>query len=97
MAVPIVDGIDFNTMAYTPVYGADSHFSGIFEWGFFYKEKLVPQRELNKRKHMSEPYRLVNLYLFLCISGILSLFINIFYGIAQNLAVMLFFFLHSIF
>ncbi|KAK3743182.1 hypothetical protein RRG08_064038 [Elysia crispata] len=57
MAVPIVDGIDFNTMAYTPVYGADSHFSGIFEWGFFYKEKLVPQRELNKRKHMSEPYR----------------------------------------
>ncbi|GFO07743.1 polypeptide n-acetylgalactosaminyltransferase [Plakobranchus ocellatus] len=57
MAVPIVDGIDFNTMAYTPVYGADSNFRGIFEWGFFYKEKLVPQRELAKRKHSSEPYR----------------------------------------
>ena len=67
MAVPIVDGIDHNTMAYNPVYGADTNLRGIFEWGFFYKEKLVPQRELNKRKHKSEPYRFVISNGFLCL------------------------------
>ncbi|CAL1526262.1 unnamed protein product [Lymnaea stagnalis] len=56
MAVPVIDGIDFNTMEYTSVYGR-THHRGIFEWGFFYKEAPVPQKELSRRKYNSEPYR----------------------------------------
>lgn len=57
MAVPTIDGIDFNTFRVRPVYGHGSHFRGIFEWGFLYKESEVPQRELDRRSHFSEPYR----------------------------------------
>lgn len=53
--MPIVDGIDWNTMEYAPVYGKVLH-RGIFEWGFFYKETAVPEKELRKRKYNSEPY-----------------------------------------
>ncbi|KAK3591806.1 hypothetical protein CHS0354_007658 [Potamilus streckersoni] len=56
MAVPIVDGIDWDNFAYHPVY-TTSHHRGIFEWGFLYKESLVPQAELNRRQYHSEPYR----------------------------------------
>ncbi|XP_059173884.1 N-acetylgalactosaminyltransferase 7-like [Physella acuta] len=55
LAVPIVDGIDWNTMEYAPVYGRVLH-RGIFEWGFFYKETAVPAKELMKRQYNSEPY-----------------------------------------
>ncbi|XP_005105766.2 N-acetylgalactosaminyltransferase 7 [Aplysia californica] len=58
MAVPIVDGIDWDTMAYNSVYGhGRAHHRGIFEWGFLYKENKVPKKELARRKHESEPYR----------------------------------------
>ena len=57
MAVPTIDGIDFNTFRIRPVYGHGTHYRGIFEWGFLYKESEVPQRELDRRKHNSEPYR----------------------------------------
>ncbi|XP_005100984.1 N-acetylgalactosaminyltransferase 7 isoform X2 [Aplysia californica] len=55
LAVPIVDGINWDTMAYYPVYDHHHH-RGIFEWGFLYKEGLVPQKVLDKRDHPSEPY-----------------------------------------
>lgn len=58
MAVPIVDGINWDNFAYSSVYGAaTAHHRGIFEWGFLYKESQVPQRELSRREHNSEPYR----------------------------------------
>lgn len=56
MAVPTIDGIDWDNFRYHPVYGAQHH-RGIFEWGFLYKESVVPERELNRRKHNSEPYK----------------------------------------
>ena len=56
MAVPIVDGVDWDTFRYKPVYQDHKHFRGIFEWGFLYKESQVPQKELSKREHNSEPY-----------------------------------------
>lgn len=55
LAVPIVDGIDWNTLDHTNIYG-NSLNRGIFEWGFLYKEAEVPAAELAKRKKNSEPY-----------------------------------------
>jgi len=57
MTVPTIDGIDWNNFQYRPVYQGQHHFRGIFEWGFLYKESQVPQRELNRHQHHSEPYR----------------------------------------
>ncbi len=56
MAVPIVDGIKWEDFTYRPTYAAGSHYRGIFEWGFLYKESHVPVTELKKREHNSEPY-----------------------------------------
>ncbi|KAK6180861.1 hypothetical protein SNE40_008837 [Patella caerulea] len=56
MAVPIVDGIDWDNFRYRPVY-TTTHHRGIFEWGFLYKESQVPQRELTTRTYHSEPYK----------------------------------------
>ncbi|XP_023931769.1 N-acetylgalactosaminyltransferase 7-like [Lingula anatina] len=57
MAVPIVDGIDWNNFRYHSVYGSSGDHRGIFEWGFLYKESKVPDKELARREHSSEPYR----------------------------------------
>lgn len=56
MAVPIVESINWDDFSYSSVYSAN-HYRGIFEWGFLYKESSVPETELNRRKHQSEPYR----------------------------------------
>ena len=56
MAVPFIDGIDYNSFEYNPVYSADKNFRGIFEWGFLYKESEVPKKEAQKHKHRSEPF-----------------------------------------
>ena len=56
MAVPIIDGIDWNNFRYSPVYRKDEHFRGIFEWGFLYKESKVPANVLAMRAYNSEPY-----------------------------------------
>ncbi|XP_041352821.1 N-acetylgalactosaminyltransferase 7-like [Gigantopelta aegis] len=56
MAVPIVDGIDWDNFRYHPVYTTNHH-RGIFEWGFLYKESQVPQKELSTRTYNSEPYK----------------------------------------
>lgn len=55
LAVPIVDGIDWNTIEHTNIYGSSLH-RGIWEWGFLYKESEVPEKELKKRARNSEPY-----------------------------------------
>eukprot|EP00088_Acartia_fossae_P003437 TRINITY_DN11449_c0_g1_i1.p1 TRINITY_DN11449_c0_g1~~TRINITY_DN11449_c0_g1_i1.p1 ORF type:complete len:607 (+),score=117.67 TRINITY_DN11449_c0_g1_i1:29-1849(+) len=56
LAVPVIDGINWNDFSITPVYAAGSHSRGLFEWGMFYKEGTVPKKEINKRAHHSEPY-----------------------------------------
>ena len=58
LAVPIVDGINWDSMAYYPVYD-DHHHRGIFEWGFLYKEGLVPKKVLDLREQASQPYAYV--------------------------------------
>ncbi len=55
VAVPIVDGIDWNTLEHQNIYG-NSLKRGIFEWGFLYKEADVPQQELSRHKYHTEPY-----------------------------------------
>lgn len=57
MTVPIIDGIDFKTFEYRPVYSGGRHYRGIFEWGMLYKENEVPKRELKRHEHNSEPYK----------------------------------------
>ena len=56
MAVPVIDSINWDTFRYRPVYAYGTYYRGIFEWGFLYKESRVPQKELDKREHISEPY-----------------------------------------
>ena len=65
MACPIIDGIDWNDMHYSSVYGSGrNHQRGIFEWGLLYKESKVPRKELKSRDHESEPYRFVVVGIF---------------------------------
>lgn len=73
MAVPLVDGIDWDTMSYSSVYGSVPN-RGIFEWGFFYKEAEVPLREQKQHQYASEPYKyeLLNSISFLfCVNFII--------------------------
>ena len=56
MAVPIVDSISWENFRYRRVYAEGTHYRGIFEWGFLYKESRVPEKELSKRERDSEPY-----------------------------------------
>ena len=60
--MPIVDGIDWNTIAHQDIYGGALN-RGIWEWGFLYKESEVPERERAKHNRFSEPYW-YNLILF---------------------------------
>ncbi|CAF1550902.1 unnamed protein product [Rotaria sp. Silwood1] len=55
LAVPIVDGLEWNTLEHTNIYGS-TNFRGIWEWGFLYKETQLPEQEAKKRKYSSEPY-----------------------------------------
>lgn len=55
LAVPIVDGLDWNNLEHTNIYG-NSLNRGIYEWGFLYKETEVPKEELKNHIHSSEPY-----------------------------------------
>ncbi|XP_023710321.1 N-acetylgalactosaminyltransferase 7 isoform X1 [Cryptotermes secundus] len=57
MTVPVIDGIDFKTFEYRPVYQGGHHYRGIFEWGMLYKENELSQKEAKKREHNSEPYK----------------------------------------
>lgn len=55
LAVPIVDGLDWNNLEHTNIYG-NSNNRGIFEWGFLYKEAEVPPQEVKRHKFNTEPY-----------------------------------------
>jgi len=55
LAVPIVDGLDWNTLEHTNIYGSTLN-RGIFEWGFLYKETEVPPEETKRHKYSTEPY-----------------------------------------
>jgi len=57
LSVPVIDGIDWNDFGIHPVYAKGSHSRGLFEWGFFYKEGTLPEKEAKKASHHSEPYR----------------------------------------
>lgn len=57
MTVPVIDGVDKDTLEYRPVYAGQTLFRGIFEWGMLYKEIKVPQKEAKQHTHKSEPYR----------------------------------------
>ena len=56
MAIPIVDGIDWNTLRHNTAYGG-TLYRGIWEWGFLYKESELPQRERALMKYQTEPYK----------------------------------------
>ena len=56
MSVPVIDSIKSDTFSYTSTYHFGQLMRGSFEWGFFYKEMLVPQREHDRHILKSEPY-----------------------------------------
>ena len=57
LAVPVIDGINWDDFGINPVYARGSHSRGIFEWGMLYKENSLPAKEERRRAHHSEPYR----------------------------------------
>lgn len=57
LAIPIVDGIEWNTLQHNVAYFGGALFRGIWEWGFLYKETEIPQREREKMKYQTEPYK----------------------------------------
>jgi polypeptide N-acetylgalactosaminyltransferase len=57
MTVPVIDGVDHDNFEYRPVYQEGQHFRGIFEWGMLYKENEIPDREVQRRKYNSMPYK----------------------------------------
>ena len=57
LAVPIVDGIEWNTLQHNSVYFGGKLYRGIWEWGFLYKETEIPQRERSLMKYQTEPYK----------------------------------------
>ncbi|CAF0961394.1 unnamed protein product [Adineta steineri] len=56
LAVPIVDGIEWNTLRHNKAYGG-TLYRGIWEWGFLYKEAELPKRERSLMKYDTEPYK----------------------------------------
>jgi polypeptide N-acetylgalactosaminyltransferase len=57
LAVPIVDGIEWNTLQHNSAYFGGALYRGIWEWGFLYKETEIPQRERSLMKYPTEPYK----------------------------------------
>ncbi len=57
LAVPIVDGIEWNTLQHNTAYFGGALYRGIWEWGFLYKETEIPERERSKMKYQTEPYK----------------------------------------
>lgn len=56
LAVPVVDKINWNILEHGSVYKSDTLYTGIFEWGFLYKEQKASDRLLGHREHFSQPY-----------------------------------------
>ncbi|XP_035703837.1 N-acetylgalactosaminyltransferase 7 isoform X3 [Folsomia candida] len=57
MTVPFIDGVDYQTFEYRPVYSPGTLFRGIFEWGMYYKETELPPDMEKNRPHKSAPYK----------------------------------------
>lgn len=57
MTVPFIDGVNYKSFEYRPVYAANALVRGIWEWGFFYKEMDLTPEQVAKRKSKSEPYK----------------------------------------
>lgn len=57
LAVPVIDGINWNDFSITPVYAAGAHSRGLFEWGMLYKEGQLPKKEEKRNSKHSQPYR----------------------------------------
>lgn len=57
MTVPFIDGVDYQTFEYRPVYSPGTLFRGIFEWGMYYKETELPPDMEAGRVHKSAPYK----------------------------------------
>ena len=62
LAIPIVDGIQWDTLQHNPVYGGNTLFRGIWEWGFLYKETEIPEKERKLMKYQTEPYKSPTVY-----------------------------------
>ena len=54
--MPIVDSIKWNTLEHKTVYGANRRPTGIFEWGFLYKEMNLPDYKENPNTKFTTPY-----------------------------------------
>jgi polypeptide N-acetylgalactosaminyltransferase len=57
MTVPFIDGVDYQSFEYRPVYSPGTLFRGIFEWGMYYKETELPPAMEAEREHKSAPYK----------------------------------------
>lgn len=55
LAIPIVEGIDWNTLEHRAYHGA-TRYVGIFEWGFLYKEMSISDQDFAKKNHSSDPH-----------------------------------------
>jgi hypothetical protein len=64
LAVPIVDGLEWNSLLHTRYWGASASI-GIFEWGLLYKEMTISQEKLKTKERATLPNRLV--YIFIAI------------------------------
>jgi hypothetical protein len=56
VAIPIVEGLQWDTLEHVGYYG-DTNSVGIFEWGFFYKEMTISQSDLVNKQHPTAPTR----------------------------------------
>ncbi|CAF4665830.1 unnamed protein product [Rotaria socialis] len=57
LAVPIADGIEWNTLQHNSAYFGGTRYRGIWEWRFLHKETEIPERERNRMKYRTEPYK----------------------------------------
>ena len=76
LAIPIVDGIDWNTLGHNPVYYGGILYRGIWEWGFLYKETEIPQRERSAMKYQTEPYKSPTVVSSRCLPSSLTMFFS---------------------
>jgi hypothetical protein len=66
LAVPIVDKIDWSTLEHREVYARGKRYTGIFEWGFLYKEQVIPPNDPHVADlRQSEPYWYVSSFFIL--------------------------------
>lgn len=55
VAVPIVESINWDTLAHSPYRNAGVNMVGIWEWGFLYKEMQVSNADMANKPHKTSP------------------------------------------